>query len=290
MHRSRTPHRRTVQLVAGALGAGTLALVPTAAFGAGSGTGRTVTGTPGAAGTPGTQAPGARGGGTGQASNPVCSQTQFQAAQQKVETGLSDRVTQLDKLLARVQAAKHLTSSDQSTLENDISNTELPGIQALQPEVQAATTCKELWGYAHAMVYDFRVYVVMTPQTDQTIAADTETYVDQKLSGLEPKVQAAIAKAQSEGKDVSGAEAAFADMQNQVSSAAADVNGLSATLLAQTPSGYPGNESVFKNARSAEESARTALKAAAADLKQIRTDLRGGSSTGSNPAATSSTA
>lgn len=281
MHRN-----RTIEFVVGALGVGTLALVPTAAFALGSGRHATQspadsapTGQPGTS----TSAPS----GSGQASDPVCSPTQFQAAQQKVETGLSNRVTQLDKLLTRVQGAKHVTSGDAATLENDISNVELPGIEALQPEVQSATTCAQLRGYAHSMVYDYRVYMVMTPQADETLAADTETYLDQKLSGLEPQIQAAIAKAQSEGKDVSGAQAAFGDLQTQVTTAGSDVSGLSATLLAQTPQGAPGNQTVFKNARSSEENARTALKAAAADLKTIRSDLHGG--TTSAPAGTATT-
>lgn len=249
-------------------GAGAMVLVPAAALAA----------TRPAATTGSSVVAGSSTSGTGQASNPTCSASQFSAAQQKVETGLADRVTRLNTLLGDVQSAKqHLTSADQSALEHDISSVELPGIEALQPQAQSATTCAELKTVAHSMVYDYRVYVVMAPQTHLTIAADDAAFVDAKLTALEPRVEQAIANAKAKGKDVSGAEAAFADFQSQVSTAGSAVSGLSATLLAQTPQGYPGNKSVFQGAKSTLGTARNELHQAYQDLETIRTDLRGSS-------------
>lgn len=240
----------SLRLAAGVLAGAALAMAPTAAFADGSTA-------------------------SGQASDPACSASQFAAAQQKVETGLANRVTQLHTLLSQVQSTtSHLTSSDQAALVNDISGFELPGIQALQPEVQQATTCAQLRNDAHEMVYGYRVYLVMTPQTHETIAADDETYVDGQLTSLDPTIEQAIAWAQAHGRDVSGAEEAFTDFQHQCSAAGTAVAGLSATLLAQNPAGYPGNASVFTSAHTQETAARNDLKTAFADLGQIFHDLR----------------
>lgn len=254
----------SLRLAAGAVAGVALSLAPTSAFAAGTGS---------AAGSDAGGA--ASSAGTGQASDPTCSPSRFAAAQQHVETALSDRVTQLNRLLSQVQSpGSHLTSSDQSALVNDISGVELPGIQALQPEVQQATTCAQLWRYAHEMVYSYRVYLVMTPQAHETITADDETYVDGQLTSLEPTIEQAIAWAKAHGRDVSGAEEAFTDFQNQCSAAATAVSGLSSTLLAQSPAGYPANASVFITAHTQETSARNDLKTAFADLGQIYRDLR----------------
>jgi hypothetical protein len=272
------PASKRLAVAAAVIGAGAMVLVPATAFAASRPA--ATTGSSVVAGSSTT--------GSGQASDPTCSASQFSTAQQKVETGLADRVTRLNKLLGDVQSTKqHLTSADQSTLEHDISSVELPGIEALQPQAQSATTCAELKTIAHSMVYDYRVYVVMSPQTHLTIAADDASFVDAKMAALEPKIEQAIADAKAKGKDVSGAEAAFADFQSQVSSAGSAVSGLSATLLAQTPQGYPGNESVFQGAKSTLSTARGELHQAYQDLETIRTDLRGASAaSGTNGSGT----
>ena len=211
--------------------------------------------------------------GTGQTSDPKCSASQFSQAQQKVESDLSGRVTQLNSLSTAVGAASHLTSTDQAALQDDISVVELPGIEALQPEVAAATTCQQLRGYAHDMVGNYRVYLVMTPQTHMTIVADDESYLVGEFTSWEPSMAQAIHKAQQEGKDVTGAQAALADLEAHVSAAGTSISGESATLLAQTPQGYPGNAGTFLSARTNETNARNDLHTAWQDLQTIRHDL-----------------
>lgn len=208
-------------------------------------------------------------------SDPFCTPSTFSTAQQAVETALGGRVTALDALQTEVDnTANHLTASDRQTLQNDVADVELPGITGLQPQAQSATTCPTLRVVAHGMVFDYRVYVVMTPQTHLTIVADDETYIEGVFTGLEPTIAQAIANAQSAGKNVTAAQAAFSDLKNQVSAAQSASGGESATLLAQTPQGAPGNWSVFLAARTNLSNARTDLHAAYSDAQQIRSDLQ----------------
>ncbi|MDE3085321.1 MAG: hypothetical protein KGJ77_01030 [Acidobacteriota bacterium] len=223
-------------------------------------------------------------GSTGTVSNPFCSPALFRAAQQRAAQALVSRVTQLEALSALVEApSSHLSPSDQSTLAHDITAVELPGIEALQPEVQQATTCPQVRQDAHAMVYDYRVYLVMTPQTHETIVADRESFAAGRLSALEPTVQSAIAWARAHGRNVTDAESAFGDMQARVSSATSALAGVAATVLAQTPTGYPGNAAVFLSARTDETNARNDLRSAFDDLAAIAKDIgvRGAGTAGS---------
>ena len=225
--------------------------------------------------------------GAGAASNPLCSPAIFTAAQQRVEQALADRVTRLQALDAAVQSpGSDLTAADQAALAHDITSVELPGIEALQPEVEQATTCMTLRQDAHAMVFDYRVYLVMTPQTHETIVADRETAIDGRLTALEPTVQDAIDWARQHGENVADAESDLADMGARLSSASSSLTGLSPTLLAQTPAGYPGNASVFLTARTDETNARNDLRSAYEDLARIAQDIRG---RGAGPAATTTT-
>jgi hypothetical protein len=212
---------------------------------------------------------------TTQVSNPRCTPATFTQAQQLVEADLAGRVTQLDALSSAVDnTANHLSTGDRQTLGNDITGFELPGIQSLQSQVQQVATCVGLRTVARSMVFNYRVYLVMTPQTHLTIVVDDETYIEGVFVNLEPQIATAIQNAQAAGKDVSAAQAAFSDLKSQVSTAQGETSGQAALLLAQTPTGYPGNWQVFLTARTDATNAHTDLRAAYADAERIRTDLQ----------------
>ncbi len=207
------------------------------------------------------------------ASNPLCTPATFSAAQQLVETALANRVTQLNALTTRANnTANHLTSADRATLQSDVA-AELSGIQGLQPQAQSAIDCRQLRLVAYDMVFNFRVYVVMTPQTHLTIGADDETYVETVFTNLEPTISGNIAAAKAQGRDVTAGQTAFNDLEAQVTAAQSETDGLSATLVAQTAAGYPGNWQEFLSARTSETNARNDLQVAYNDLAQIVQDL-----------------
>jgi hypothetical protein len=252
----RTTSSRTVAGVLAGMVAGLIAVSPNAAFAA-----------------PGSTTP-ASVSGSSQPSNPLCTPTIFTQAQQRVETALSGRVTQLNALLSVLNdTSNHLTSADRQMLQNDISNVELPGIEGLQPQVQQATTCAQLRVAAHSMVFTYRVYMVMTPQTHLAIVADREVYIEGLFVNLEPAIASAIQNAQTHGKDVTAAEAAYNDVQSQVTAAQNATSGLAAQVLAQTPQGAPGNWQVFLAARTSVSNAHNDLHTAYTDAMQVKADL-----------------
>jgi hypothetical protein len=262
-------HTFTRRMAVGALSAGAVAasiiMIPGAAFA--SPTSSTVAAS-GAANATGSTA-------TTPASSPRCTPATFGPAQQLVEAALSARVSQLNTLSSQANnTANHLTTGDRQTLQNDITTVELPGIQALQPQAQQATNCAQLRTVAHDMVFTYRVYVVMTPQTHLSIVTDDETYVEGVFVNIEPQIATAIANAQAAGKNVTAAQAAFSDLKSQLTAAQGETGGQSALILAQTPSGYPGNWQVFLAARTNATNAHSDLHAAFSDAQKIRTDLQ----------------
>ena len=212
--------------------------------------------------------------GTGQASDPTCSATTFSKAQQLVKSELSARVKRLDTLMDTVDTSNHLSQEDQSALRDDISTVELPGIEDLQGQVEEPATCVQVRNDAHAMVYDYRVFLLMTPQTHLTVTSDDETYVEGDLSTLVPDITQAIANAHVQGRNTDDAQSALADLEAQLTAASGETNGESSVLLQQIPQGYPGNWQVLLSARTNETNARNDLHAAYADLLQIKKDLR----------------
>jgi hypothetical protein len=206
---------------------------------------------------------------TSSALNPATKNaTTFAAAKAYVEGQLTARQQRLSNLTSEVSAASDLTSSDKATLTGDLAN-ETSGIDALVTKVPGDTTWAELLADAKSMVQQYRVFVVMSPQVHETIAADTATAVCTKLQADEPQIEALINYEQSQGKNVTAAQTAYEGLVAQVSAAQSDVSGISAAVLGTSPAGYPGNASIFSNAHSSLIQARTALKTARSDLHTI---------------------
>jgi hypothetical protein len=203
----------------------------------------------------------------------TCSPARLAALQAVVEAQLTGRVTQLTGLTAAVSGSGTLSTGDKATLSTDLAN-EQSGIAALQSKGQGEATCALVNQDARAMVLDYRVYVVMTPQVHLTISADTETALVAQVTAIEPPLQAAIAAAQAQGKDVSAAQAAFTDLQAQVATASKDSAGISATVLAFTPASYPACWSTFVSERGSLTTGAQALRAADRDAHAIVNDLK----------------
>ena len=209
----------------------------------------------------------------GAGTSPTCTPAALNAARTNALAALTRRVKRLHDLSAAVGASTGLTTADRSTLTTDIGN-DLGGITALQQKVPSDTTCADVAADAQAMVVDYRVFVVMSPQAHLTIAADTETSVAGALTALEPKIAARITAAQQAGVTVHAAQTTYSDFQTQVATATQSSTGLAGTLLALTPASYPGSRPTLENARASLSTGRVALVRARGDLRTLKADAR----------------
>jgi hypothetical protein len=260
----------------GALGSAPTPLATTAAV---------LAGATSSAGTGAGAASGSNGAGTGStgsapAGHPGCTAATFSTAQQRLETALSNRATALDRMSARVQKAAHLPAADASALEAILSAEQSSldggGITGLQATVPTETTCQQLASTAKQMVVDFRVYALVARQVNITVCSTGSLFAAQRAAAAEPTIAARISRAQQHGKDVSGAQQAFTDFEQQVSTATGDLSQIDvSTVLAQVPSDYPGDRSTLHDDLATMKRADHALKAARRDLLTIRRDLRG---------------
>ena len=203
-----------------------------------------------------------------------CTAKTFTKAQQLIQADLANRVTQLNTLITRVNRNTNLLAPDKAALIADLTQTELPGIQALQTKVNTDIACRQLREDRHSMFANYHVYLVMTPKTDLVIAFDDAIHAEAVLSSWETVASGAIQSAETHGTDVSDEQSAFSDYQANVAAAQNLTSSQSATLLAQTPQGWPGNWSVFLQARTNLSNAVNDLGAARNDLARIIQDLR----------------
>ncbi len=197
----------------------------------------------------------------------------FDVLRSILEGALSLRQAQLSSLTGEVNGSMTLTASDKAELQSELAS-ETAGIDSLASKVPNDTTFAELKADSTAMVTDYRVFVVMSPKTHCTLAADTETAIAQRMQGLEPQLQAAINEAQQHGINVTGAQAAYDALVGEVSSAGSADSGVSSACLATTPAGWPGDATVFVGAKGKLVSGRADLVSARNDIATILKDIR----------------
>jgi hypothetical protein len=199
-----------------------------------------------------------------------CTPANFPSTQAHVVASLKARVYQLDSLATSVTSALHVPGSDGSQLLENYTSFELPGIEALIPQAESATNCAQIRQLAANMILDYRVYLLVTPQTQLTLIADHESYIENSISSLENQLNGRLRNAQATGQGSSRTQQELADLQNQLKATQSAIGGITSLVLQQAPQDYPSDSAILRAARNAERLAGNDLGAAHRDLWEIR--------------------
>jgi hypothetical protein len=169
---------------------------------------------------------------------------------------------------ALVSASQYLSPSDRSTLLADLKGFELPGIEGLQPQAESATDCDQLLTVAHNMIFAYRVYLLVTTQTQLVLVADHESVEEAQLAERASAAQRII-ESQAQDATATSVQGTLDVLQTVLDSAESCTVGLSSTLLKLTPLGYPTNEAVLIEASASETQAARALRSAEHDMEEV---------------------
>lgn len=227
---------------------------------------------------PSGSSPGVPGGDAG--TGPLrCTEAGVGVAQHLLETDLANRAAVLSRFATRISSAKHLPAADASALQGIVTAEQTSidggGIEGLQRQVPGETTCSQLAATAKQMVVDFRVYALVARQVNITACSTGSLFGATAATNAEPRIEARIQQAAAHGKNVSGAQQAFTDLQGRLASATQALSGIDVNqVLAQQPSNYPGDASMLQGDIATMKQADTNLKVARTDLRTIRQNLR----------------
>ena len=210
------------------------------------------------------------------------------AERQRCEAAIDARLAELTKLDGRVAGAKDLTDAHRQAM-TDINSRARAGLTDLRTKIDQDTDPAVLKTDCQSIVLDYRIFALRAPQENLVIASDAESTAVAKLQALEPKIQAAIDQAQSEGKDVTEAKQALEELKAKVADAADKDDKVADTVLAYTPADYDAHHDVLAPDHAAVKAAAADLKAARGDAKTIAKDLRSQSSPSTTAAPTTTT-
>lgn len=209
---------------------------------------------------------------------PACTSANLAAAQGIVEQKVTNRVNQLAALANRITDDTNIPSSEASVLSGIVSTEQTGitdgGIDGLGAVVASSTSCAQLLSDESTMIDSFRVFAVVSPQVDLTALASTESSIASQIAALEPNIQSAISASGSTSSNAGSLQSDFAQLQSDVTNAQAQIAQVSiADLLAQTPSDYPADQSLFGQDHTDLTTAGSDLHSANLELHQIMSDL-----------------
>jgi hypothetical protein len=166
--------------------------------------------------------------------------TKFQKAQLALEHQIIARQVQLALLGTEVANAASLTTSDRAALVTIITS-EQTALGTDASNAASATTYAGLNTVHQAVIGDERVYVVVTDQVNEVIAADNDTVIEAGYTGLVTELAPLVTELGS-----THASHLLSNITSQVTAATALTTNISMNALALSPAGYPGNESQIK--------------------------------------------
>lgn len=185
---------------------------------------------------------------------------------------IQGRLVTLHALSLAVSDSKYLTSTEKVALSTQISS-DLTGLTALGTKMSNETTVDAVRADEVAMVDDYRVYVLMAPQTRLTDGLAAESDAAATLQKAYDALKQMIA--QKPGGGTTQQQAQLADLQTQIGSAQSAIGENVSVELAIRPS---PNESAIEAAlapvRQATKTAHDDLVKARGDAKSLRASLK----------------
>ena len=199
------------------------------------------------------------------------------------DDAIAKRQTSLDGATTRINGfvtKGALTSTQAGPLLDQIT-TNKNGLASLKTKLDGETDITAARTDVKNIYLQFRIYAVFLPRTRHVVALDIMTNVDNKLKGLEPKIEDAIAKAPADKKDQ--LNTAYSDFKAQLKEAEAQIDAAQGQLPVLTPNTYNTDRATYDKAFAAlhadTKAAHDALKKARDDLHQIAMILKGSKAT-----------
>lgn len=193
--------------------------------------------------------------------------------QARAASAISTRLSALQGAVASVTSNRYLTSADRAAILSSL-NSDLSGLKALGPVIQADTTVAQAKTDYRSIFTRYRVFALGLPQARFAAAADDLTgTVLPRLRDAHSRLQALLAGRES-AKNTAEVQSAMSDLGDRISAISSATDGLSAAVLALTPADWNGNHAVLAPLRARLVTARADARKARSDIRTVVEALR----------------
>jgi hypothetical protein len=198
----------------------------------------------------------------------TCAADRLSYVQARVDAAVKKRLVTIDRLTSALGARTHVSDAHRATLSATYT-ADTSGLTAVDAKVQADTTCGQAVTDGRTVVTDYRVYLLLVPQTHLVAASDAGTYAAGQLAAAEPKAQAAI-DALTDPQEKAAAQAKLDDMTSKVDAATTALDGVADAMLALKPADIPAQLATIDGYRAKVGTAHQDLRQAVADAKALK--------------------
>lgn len=190
----------------------------------------------------------------------------------RADMEITNRVSALTALGARVNAMLKLSSSEKSSLSSQL-QAQIAAMDSLQAQVvddQNSNNTSSLKADVQSITKAYRIYALILPQAEIAAASDRVMTIASAMTTLSGDLQTRITAAQSAGVNMDSSVSALADLNAKV----ADANTQVQAALNATASLMPdnGNATVMASNIAALKGARDDIHAAQKDFVTARQD------------------
>jgi hypothetical protein len=186
---------------------------------------------------------------------------------------ISLRLSALATTMKAVSTNPWLTASDKSTLLNILGNDQ-SGLTALAPTIQADTTVAQARSDFRSIFLNYRVYLLAIPQSRLSAATDDITGgALPRLTDAKNRLSSLLSGVDS-AKDTPAVQALMSDLASKIQAVTTATSGLSASILALTPSEFDANYTILATPRETLLTSRSDLIAARTDVVTVMGDLK----------------
>jgi hypothetical protein len=190
------------------------------------------------------------------------------AIQSRAAAAISVRDHSLQVAITDVTYNPYLTSGNRATILGTL-NSDLAGLSALAPVIQADTTVSQARTDYQTIFTHYRVFALALPQARFAAAADDLSgTVVPRLTDAQSRLTALLS-GPDKSKDTPGVQADMADLAKQISGITTSTSGLAATVLAFTPAQYDANHALLTPCRADLVTARSDARTARTDIANV---------------------
>lgn len=186
----------------------------------------------------------------------------------KGDQEISRRLSELNKLAAVISSATKLSSTDKTTLSNEVSTT-VSGLTALKTTLDNETTLEAAKTDVQSIVNEYRVYVLVVPKVHLLKVADDQLAAAAKLTDAATKLQARLTSLKTSGKDVTTLQTALDDMTTSVATAQKIASSIESGVINLQPSDYNSDHTLLTGDSAQLKTAHTALVQARKDAEIV---------------------
>jgi len=177
---------------------------------------------------------------------PPLEQNKIENLKQRADNEINRRVTSLNNLISKINGLKKLTDVQKTVFVAQV-QAQITNLNVLKTKIDADTDLTTLKTDVQSIVKSYRVYLLLIPQINILIAADSLDTVADRLDVLAGKLELRINTAGD--VDVTKLKTNLENLETKTADIKVQAQKARDAVIPLTPDGYPGNKTILLQGR-----------------------------------------